>query len=109
MPSCLGFRDLGLQPYEPVLEAMRLGRPVVASAVDGIPEDVSDGIDGILVAPGDARALADALRSLVADPVRRVALGAAARSTFVARSSAERFAADLDAAYRRLGDERRLT
>jgi glycosyltransferase involved in cell wall biosynthesis len=46
------------------LEALALGRPVVASAVGGLVEVVSDGVDGLLVPPGDADALAHALARL---------------------------------------------
>lgn len=63
-----------------LLEAMLAGKPVVASRTSGIPEAVNDGVDGLLTTPGDVGALASALAALLADPVRRAALGAAARS-----------------------------
>ncbi|MBT9557955.1 MAG: glycosyltransferase [Myxococcales bacterium] len=44
-----------------VLEALVQGRPVIASRVGGIPEVVEHGVTGLLVAPGDSKALADAL------------------------------------------------
>ena len=44
-----------------VLEALRAGKPVIASACDGLPEDLLDGQDSLLVAPGDVGALAGPL------------------------------------------------
>lgn len=63
-----------------LMEAMAAGLPVVASRLSGIPELVTDGVDGLLVPPGDPRALADALRALAADPERRQRFGAAGRA-----------------------------
>ena len=62
-----------------VLEAMAAGLPVVASAVGGIPELVSDEQTGLLVPPRDSRALAAAIRAIAGDPQLRDRLGAAAR------------------------------
>ena len=62
-----------------LLEAMRAGVPVVATAVGGTPEAVADGETGVLVPPGDAAALAGALADLLLDPARRARMGAAAR------------------------------
>src|SRR5439155_11516363 len=50
-----------------ILEAMALSRPVVASAVGGIPEMIDDGRTGLLVPPRDAAALGDAIARLLTD------------------------------------------
>jgi glycosyltransferase involved in cell wall biosynthesis len=63
-----------------LLEALGYGKAVVATRVGGIPEIVTQGIDGVLVEPGDADALARAIAELAADPARRGRLGRAARA-----------------------------
>jgi glycosyltransferase involved in cell wall biosynthesis len=60
-----------------LLEAMAAALPVVASAVSGIPEMVTDGLNGRLVAPARPDLLADALSGLLRDPAGRARLGAA--------------------------------
>jgi starch synthase len=74
--------------YEPLgivnLEAMACGTAVVASAVGGIPEVVSDGKTGLLVPPDDPEALAVALNALLGDPARADAFGRAGRERAVA-------------------------
>lgn len=62
-----------------LLEAMAAGRPVVASAVGGVPEIVEDARSGLLVPPGSSDDLAAALARLAADPALALGLGAAAR------------------------------
>lgn len=61
-----------------LMEATCLGLPIVATAIGGIPEVLTDGVDGLVVPPGDARALADALERVTADAALRVRLAAAA-------------------------------
>jgi starch synthase len=63
-----------------VLEAMACGVPTVATTVGGIPDLLGAGAAGVLVAPGDRRALGGAVRALLDDPARRDALGHAARA-----------------------------
>lgn len=75
-----------------VMEAQALGCPVVATAVGGMRQAVTDGVDGLLVPPADAPALATALRRML-DPVlrRRLVAGAtAAGDRFASRNAAAR-------------------
>ncbi len=62
-----------------LLEAMAMELPVVSTPVSGIPEVVHPRETGLLVPPDDAEALADAMEVLIADPLLRRQLGAAAR------------------------------
>src|SRR3954471_7308675 len=79
--------SLGGESFGMVLtEAFAAGTPVVASDIPGYRDVVREGVDGVLVARGDATALAEALRDLGLDPVRRRAMAAAATER------AERFA-----------------
>jgi glycosyltransferase involved in cell wall biosynthesis len=66
-----------------VLEAMAAGRPVVATAVDGLTEVLRHG-GGLLVPPGEPEALAAALGRLLTDPAERAAAAEAARRTVAA-------------------------
>ncbi len=61
------------------LEAMACGIPVIACSGSGASEVIRPGENGVLVPPGDADALADALRGLLTNPSRREAMGAQAR------------------------------
>jgi glycosyltransferase involved in cell wall biosynthesis len=61
------------------LEAMCVGRPVVASRAGGLPEVVADGETGLLADVGDAEALAAAMRAVLRDPARASAMGEAGR------------------------------
>ena len=61
----------------PAAEANACGVPVVATTAGAFPEVIADGQTGILVSPGQAQPLADAIEALLRDPARRRALGAA--------------------------------
>lgn len=63
-----------------LLEAQAFGCPVLAGAHGGVASVVRDGVTGVLTRPGDAAALAGALRTLIRDGARRGRLGEAARA-----------------------------
>jgi glycosyltransferase involved in cell wall biosynthesis len=86
-----------------ILEALRAGTAVIASACDGIPEDLVDGVEALLVAPGDQRALTNALRALLTDPSRRAELAVRAREAHDQKFSAGPFVAALQDLYTELG------
>lgn len=62
-----------------LLEAMALGRPVVATAVGGVPDIVEDGVNGLLVPPNNRSALSDAILRVLLDRALADRLGRAAR------------------------------
>ena len=70
-----------------VWQAMAVGRPIVTADGPAPRELLTDGVDALLVPPGDPDALADALRRLAADPGLRARLGAAARARYVSRGT----------------------
>ena len=70
-----------------ILEAMALRRPVVATTVGGIPEVITDGVDGFLVPPADSTALAEAVLRLIGDPALRQRIGDAGYRTVADRFS----------------------
>ncbi len=84
------------------LEAAFAGLPVVAAAHGGLPEIVRDGHTGLLVPPGDARALAAALQSLTSDPARTRAMGEEARASASGRFGPERMCAQIAAIHGRV-------
>ena len=85
-----------------LLEAMAAAKAVLASTVGGIPEAVADGVNGRLVAPGDAGALAGALGALLADCALRARLGDQARATVRERFSTATALGQLSTLYREL-------
>jgi glycosyltransferase involved in cell wall biosynthesis len=86
------------------LEAMARGLPVVASAIpgSGLGWLLQDGITGLQVPPGEPRALAQALRSLLDDGALRERLGRAGRARWAAYFTAETMADETVALYHRL-------
>ena len=82
-----------------VLEAMHAGKAIVASQTSGIPEAVRDGVDGLLVPPGDPDSLSDALRRILESPGERAAMGASALERARERFSIRRMVDDYERLY----------
>ena len=92
------------------VEAQALGVPVIATRVGGLPEVVLDGQTGLLVAPGDAGAMADAIETLLADPGRRGSMterGPANAARFSAELMADRTLATYQDVVRSFGSGRK--
>jgi glycosyltransferase involved in cell wall biosynthesis len=85
-----------------LLEAMALGKPVIASAASGNLDLIADGEDGLLVTPMDPRAWARAIEDLLQDPDRAAGLGAAARRTARETFSLDRTIADTRSLYQEI-------
>jgi glycosyltransferase involved in cell wall biosynthesis len=78
-----------------LIEALQCGVPTVAYAVGGVPEVIEDGRTGVLVAPGDTRALGSALTALASNPARRARLGRAGPERARERFSVDAMGRDL--------------
>lgn len=89
------FASSSVQEGQPIalLEAMAHGLPCVATQVGGVPDTIRHGTEGILVPPGDAEALAEALAKLAGDRATQAALGDAARARVVRDFSIDSLAA----------------
>jgi glycosyltransferase involved in cell wall biosynthesis len=83
------------------LEAMERARPVIVSAVGGLPEIVAEGQTGLVVAPADAEALADAIVTLAGDLPRSEEMGRAARKRALSEFTPERCVERVEALYAR--------
>ncbi len=108
VPALLGISDVFVLSSDweglpiTVLEAMAAGVPCVATRVGGVPEALTDGESGIVVEPGDSRALAEGMASLARDPGLGERLSRRARKIheggFTARSMARQTEALYDLA-----------
>jgi glycosyltransferase involved in cell wall biosynthesis len=90
------------------IETLAAGRPVVASAVGGVPDVVADGVDGYLVPVGDVEGAAERLALLASDPALRRRMGEAGRDRALSRYGVERLVDDIDRLYRSLLAEQGL-
>lgn len=91
-----------------LLEAMASGKPCVATAVSGTKLVMIANETGLLVPPGDAQKLAEAILELLADPARAKAMGIAARQRVVQEFSAQKQAGEHMALYHRLLTKARI-
>jgi glycosyltransferase involved in cell wall biosynthesis len=98
IPDLLAASDVYVMPSlseglpMALIEAMSAARPVVASAVGGIPDAIDPEVDGLLVPPGDETALAAAIARMLGSSAERERLGAAARRRARAEYGVERMA-----------------
>jgi glycosyltransferase involved in cell wall biosynthesis len=83
-----------------LIEALAAGRPVVATAVGGVPFVIRDGVTGWLVPPGDPAAVAGALAACLGDPPEAARRAAHGRAEVLARFPADRLVRDVRALYR---------
>jgi glycosyltransferase involved in cell wall biosynthesis len=98
---CLPSFDEGVPVV--LMEAMACGLPVVTTRIAGIPELVDDGVNGVLVPPGRADLLADALEAVLRDATARHRLGAAGRETVARDFDVRSEAAKLGQFFRSVG------
>ena len=85
-----------------VIEAMASGVPVIASAVDSLPEMIDDGVSGFLFQPRNFVELADKICAALADLKRARDMGRVAREAALKRFSAERMSAEYAALFRQV-------
>jgi glycosyltransferase involved in cell wall biosynthesis len=85
-----------------MMEWMEAGLPVVATRVGGVPDLFDEGREGLLVAPGDPRALAAAIGELLRDPARARELGRKAQERRRREFDLEAVVAKTEALYERL-------
>jgi len=88
------------------LEHMAMARPVVGTQVNAIPEVVAHGSTGLLVPPGDAQAMSEAILSLLQDPQKARVFGNAGRKRVVERFTLDHQACRTERLYRRLLEDR---
>jgi glycosyltransferase involved in cell wall biosynthesis len=65
-----------------IIEAMSLGKTIIATSVGGVPDIISDRLNGLLVPPADAQALANAVAEVIANPSLAASLGKKAEETY---------------------------
>jgi len=84
------------------LEFMAMGKPVVGTSVNAIPEVIQHGVNGFVVPPGDGEALGEAILGLLKDQGKRINFGKAARSSVEKDFSLDQFAKKTEEIYFKL-------
>ena len=98
VPAILSFTDLGIIASvaegipQFLFQIMALGKPVIATAVGGIPEIVTSGVNGVLIPPEDPAVLAKAMVQVLGDPETARRLGEAGRRLVEQEYSVEKMA-----------------
>lgn len=85
-----------------VLEAMALQTPVIGTSIGGIPEEIDDGVTGLLVEPGNVKALAKAIRGVLENPDMAERFAQAAWQKLQVEFSLKLFVSEFEAIYARL-------
>ncbi len=95
LPQTLGSLDLLVHPADmeglgiALLQASAALLPIIASRAGGMPEAVREGINGLLIQPGDVSGLACAMQTLLADPAMRSRMGQAGRELILREFSTD--------------------
>ncbi len=108
LPEILGGLDLLVHPADmeglgvSLLQASAARVPIIASRAGGMPEAVRDGVNGLLIAPGDVAALAAAMNRLLDDAALRTRMGEAGRALVLDEFSVEAMCEGNLAIYRKV-------
>jgi len=85
-----------------LLEAMAMGKPVVASQVGGVPEIVEDGVTGLLVPSGSSESLGKAIITLLGDPETQTRMGKSGKQRVKTLFSLQQSVGKIEELYRRV-------
>ena len=105
MPALLAGATVSVMPSlnealsNVLLESMAAGAPTVATRVGGTPEAIVDEVTGLIVEPGDATALAEAVARLLSEPALARRLGDASRKAIADRYSVEKMVRATESLY----------
>ena len=89
-----------------LLEAMAMEKPVVGTAVGGIPDLIEQGLNGYLVSPGSQKELATAILKILNDKGLALKMGQSGRRKMTDRFSAESMVRSIEKVYRELLEEK---